>query len=80
MLSSFARLLLALQQSTSSGPFGWLVFSRLSQFVDQSYCTRLKAQFSARGSKTAAVHKAQVELSSRIEAVLERKEQVEELV
>ena len=80
MLSSFARLLPARQQSTSSGQFGWLVFSRLSQFLDQSYCTKLKAQFSAHGSNAIAQTEAQVELSSQSMVTLERKMQIEELV
>jgi hypothetical protein len=77
MLSSFARLLPARQQSTSSGQFGWLVFSRLSQFLDRSYCTKPKAQFSAHGSDAIAQTEAQVELSM---VTLERKMQIEGLV
>jgi hypothetical protein len=77
MLSSFARLLPARQQSTSSGQFGWLVFSRLSQLLDQSYCTKPKAQFSSHGSDTIAKTEAQVELSM---VTKERKMQIEGLV
>ena len=78
MLSSFAPLLPVRQQSTSNGQFGWLVFSRLSQFLDPSFCTKLKAQFSAHGSNTISETEAQVELTSNSMVTLQRELQIEE--
>jgi hypothetical protein len=85
IFSSMALLLPASQQSTSRGPFGWLLWARLSQLLGQSYCTSLKAHISVVSSKPSAVRKPKVkepkvELSGQIGAVLGRKKQIEEIV